>query len=106
MRNFEFVITKQNLIKSQKSDFSNVTPGSVNYLQCVFKFDYDWNGFTKVANFQKESKKEYPVLIKDGRCLIPEEVTKDAGDFSIQVFGKKGDQKIVTNKVFIEQEGE
>ena len=105
MRELNFIVSKQNLMKSPKTDFNNIIFGSANYLKCVFNFDFDWNGLTRVANFQKGNK-EYPVLIKNGSCLIPEEVTKTDGDFSIQVFGKKDNQKIVTNKVIIEQEGE
>lgn len=105
MRELNFIVTKQELMKSPKTDFNNIAFGSANYLKCVFKFDFDWNGLTKVANFAKDDK-EYAVLIKNSSCLIPEEVTKTEGDFSIQVFGKKGNQKIVTNKIVIEQEGE
>lgn len=118
MRELLFVVSKQYLGKSQKGDFSNVIKGTSNYLQCSFTFDSDWNGFIKVAEFIGKEKpktkmdklkntnvtgESYGQIIKDGKCNIPNEVTK-YDIIMIRVIGKKGEQRIVTNFVEVEQE--
>ena len=109
MRDLGFIINKQLLIKNPKSNFSNLISGTSNYLRCVFKFDSDWNGFNKVAVFSVEGEKEirdFPVLIENSKCMIPSEATNNKNGFTLKVYGQKNDQRIVTNDVLIEQEGE
>lgn len=103
MRNLDFIISKQFLFKNPKCNFENIIAGTSNYLQCVFKFDSDWNGFIKAAVFY-DGKTEFPVLIKNGTCLIPDEVL-DKTSIILYIVGKKDNQKIVTNEIEIEQEG-
>ena len=116
MRELGFIVKKQYLGKSFKYDFNNIIKGTSNYLVCKFDFDSEWNGFTKAAEFVKKNKpksrnstsqgvieESYGELIKDGMCKIPNEVSGNDIIY-MRVIGRKGEQRIVTNFVEIEQE--
>ena len=105
-RILRFIVDGQIIRRDPECDFSNLVPGSADYLQAEFSFSKEWSEYVKVATFFSIMGKEYsPKLLKDGvRCEIPEEALKHR-TFKIRVVGKKGTGKLITNKISITQNG-
>lgn len=103
MRILEFNIDETLLSKNKNCDFNHIIKNSINFLQCVFNFDSSWKGFVKVAVFNA-GYKDYPVLLNNDLCMIPNEVTKYSS-FKLYIVGQnqKG-VKIQTKQIKIEQE--
>lgn len=106
MRILKFIVDDQIIKQNPKCDFSNLVPGTEQYVQAEFSFSPEWNGYTKVAAFWSLFGKEYPPqVLKDGKtCIIPTEALKRRA-FKIQIVGKKKDTKMTTNKIQINQNG-
>lgn len=106
MRTLKFIVDKQILNRDQNCDFSDLVPGTEEYLQLEFSFSSEWTGYTKVVGFWSLFGKEYPAMVlKDGRtCIVPAEALKRRA-FRIQVVGKRGNERINTNKIQIDQNG-
>lgn len=107
MRALKFVVDGQILKQDPRCDFSNLVPGSENYLKVEFSFDKEWAGCIKVAGFYSVMGQEYEpqILDENGSCPIPSEATKRKA-FTIKVIGQRPDGfKITTNKVTINQNG-
>lgn len=96
MRDLVFKVNAQSLAKDKSCDFGNIVAGSMNYLNCRFIFDADWNGFKKVAVF-KDKGREEAVLLKDGQCVVPPKFS-NSQSIEVWIVGQKGEQRIVTNK--------
>lgn len=99
MRDLNFKVTAQRIEKV--GDFSNIVAGTSGYLQAVFSFSTEWSGCHKVASFWVQDT-EYPVPIVNNRCMIPDEALIDSC-FKVQVTGRKGQYKILTTKVKVQQ---
>ena len=106
MRTLKFIVDNQIIKQDPACDFSNLVPGTEEYLQAEFSFSQEWKGCTKVAAFWSMLGKEYPAqVIKDGgTCMIPSEALKRRA-FKIQVLGKNNQTKLTTNKLQINQNG-
>ena len=106
MRTLKFIVNNQSITPDPQCDFSNITPGTEGHLTAEFTFSKDWNGYVKAATFYSLMGTEYtPQILKDGKsCVIPAEALKRRV-FKIQVFGKKGDVKIQTNRITVKQDG-
>ena len=106
MRTLEFLVDDQIIKQSPQCDFSGLVPGTEDYLQARFIFSSEWDGCVKVASFFSSLGWEYkPQVLKDGEtCMIPAEALKRR-TFKIQVIGKKGDLKLLTNKLAVCQNG-
>lgn len=107
MRTLRFIVDGQIIGLDPSCDFSDLIPGTVGYLQAEFKFSSDWTGYTKVAAFYSPLGKEYPPqVLSDGKtCMIPAEALKKKS-FKVQVWGKRNDSRLTTNKVAVSQNGE
>lgn len=98
MRRLLFTVDGQNLRKA--GDFTGITAGSKGYLCCHFgTTDYDWLGAKKVAVFNDET-----AVALDGsmECMVPDEVT-DGKSFKVQLIGQRGNVRLKTGAVLIEQ---
>ena len=106
MRTLKFIVNGQTIKQDPACNFDGLYPGSEGYLRAEFTFDKAWENTVKVAGFFSNMGKEYePRLLKDGKtCIIPVDALKKRV-FKIQVMGKQGERKIVTNKVEINQKG-
>lgn len=106
MRTLKFIVDGQIVKLDPNCDFSNLVPGTSEYLKAEFSFSPEWDGRVKVAAFWSVLGKEYPPqLLKDGReCIIPEEALKRR-KFKVQVIGKKDGSKLTTNRVEVNQNG-
>ena len=106
MRSLKFLVDDQIIKQDPQSDFSGLVPGTEDYLQAEFSFSNEWDGCVKVASFYSALGREYePQVLKDGRsCIIPIEALRKR-IFKVQVIGKKGDLKLCTNKVVVNQNG-
>lgn len=102
MRELRFRVTGQKIKKDTSCDFSGIIAGTKGYLQAGFLFGADWQGMTKVAVF-KRLNDEYPVKIINNKCIIPEQALTWR-NFKVQCVGKKGDVRLTTNSVIVEQE--
>lgn len=106
MRTLKFIVNGQTIVQDPACNFDGLYPGSEGYLKAEFAFDKEWENTVKVVGFFSNMGREYePRLLKDSKtCIIPTEALKNR-IFKIQVMGKRGDHKIVTNKVTINQKG-
>lgn len=103
MRELVFTVNQQKLEKDSTCDFSGIVKGTKGYLTARFKFDSSWDGYGKVAVFKKLLD-EYPVILKNNRCTIPEKAL-DFDSFSVSVIGQKSGGRLTTNALRVEQEG-
>jgi hypothetical protein len=106
MRILKFIVKDLIIERDPSCNFEGLVPGSKEYLQAVFSFSPEWDGYVKVVSFRSVLGKEYPPqVLKNGvSCIIPSEALKRR-IFKIQVLGKKGLSEITTNKISIEQNG-
>lgn len=106
MRTLKFIVNGQTIRSDPNCDFTGLVPGSEGYLKIEFAFSSEWSKFTKVVTFWSSLGKEMaPQILEDGKtCMVPNEILSRR-IFGIQVIGKKDDFKLVTNKIFVHQEG-
>lgn len=101
MRELVFDVNEQIIKKNENCDFENLVSGTKGYLKARFSFNKEWNGYGKVAVFTNLSK-DYPAILKDNACMIPEEAL--TGDyFKVKVVGSRLGLRITTNQVTVEQ---
>ncbi|MDU1962194.1 MAG: hypothetical protein E6749_17550 [Enterocloster clostridioformis] len=105
MRTLRFKVSGQELIRAPGCDFSNIIAGTSGYLQAAFEFGQDWDGTIQVAAFYPYlQSREVGRLIKDGTCIVPDEITV-YDTFKIGVVGQRENgQRITTNLITIKQE--
>ena len=107
-RVLRFKVNGQLIEKDPSCDFAGLTPGTNGYLTAEFDFSREWDGCVKVVGFRSGNNEYEPKVLrvrKDGQfCTIDEEVLKRPM-FYIYVVGKKGDYRIKTNEVLINQNG-
>lgn len=92
-------------VSDQKLDFvtrpERLIKGTKGYLECAFLFEGDdWNGCKVVAVFDDENA--VPVL--NGGCMVPDD-SANKSVFKIRLIGVSEKYKILTNNIFVEQEG-
>lgn len=106
MRTLKFVVNGQTITQDPNCNFGGLYPGSEGYLKAEFVFDKEWENTVKVVGFFSNMGKEYePRLLKDGKtCIIPADALKNR-IFKVQVMGRRGEHKLITNKVVINQKG-
>lgn len=108
-RTLKFIVEGQTLKPDPKCDFSNLIPGSENFIAVEFSFSKDWDEFiAKVLSCKSMLGKEYPPLyfVRDNPCIIiPSDILKHKA-FRMRVLGKdKYGRKIQTNQVVVTQDG-
>ena len=105
MRTLRFRVSGQELTRAPGCDFSNIIAGTSGYLQVVFEFGPDWDGTVRVAAFYPYLQSpEVGRLIRDGACIVPDEITP-CDQFKIGVVGQRENgQRITTNLITIKQE--
>lgn len=106
MRTLKFIVNDQIIERDPNCDFSDLVPGTDGYLRAEFSFSQAWSGYYRVAGFYSPMGKEYPArILEDGKsCMIPAEACARR-TFYVKVLGKRGDDKLVTNKVAVSQNG-
>lgn len=107
MRTLKFIVEGQTIRQDPECDFSNLVPGTENYMKAEFSFSNEWQGCMKVIGFYSIMGKEYkPEVIKDGSsCIIPAEALKKRA-FKLRVGGvRPNGTKIITDKITISQDG-
>lgn len=104
MRTLTFIVEGQTIKADPYCDFSGLKPGTEKYLEAEFIFSKEWDGFKKVASFSSIMGTEFEpqVISNESSCMIPSEALKKEA-FNIQVIGKIGDIKLITNKVLVRQ---
>lgn len=105
MRTLRFKVSGQELIRAPGCNFSNIIAGTSGYLQAAFEFGQDWDGTVQVAAFYPYfQSQEVGRLIKDGACIVPDEVAA-YDTFKVGVVGQRENgQRITTNLITIKQE--
>lgn len=108
MRTLRFVVTEgQRLAKDPNCDFSGITIGTSGYLCAEFELPSEWEGCKVCAIFSRppayKKPVEYPVVLKDNKCLIPDSVLNE-DRIMISLLGMKKDYKIKSSTVLIRQE--
>lgn len=100
MRDIQIKVTGQQIEVIGNCD--GIVAGSQNYLQAVFEFSDEWNNCIKIASFWSKNK-EYPVLVRNDKCMIPDEALTERY-FKVSVLGQRGDYRITSDKIKIMQE--
>lgn len=103
MRDLVFDVKSQVITKHPTCNFDNIVSGTANYLRAKFNFSSEWSGHNKVAVFTN-LQEEYPVRIEGNVCIIPKEALT-WNSFKVRVIGRKGEQRLTTNDVIVEQKG-
>lgn len=105
-RTIKFIVDGQIIKLDPSCDISNLVPGTEQYLRAEFTFSPEWAGYVKVASFHSMMGREYsPQVLTDGRtCLIPATALSKR-IFKVSIVGKKDNQKLITNRVAISQNG-
>lgn len=107
MRVLKFIVDGQTLKQDPSCDFSNLVPGTENYIKLEFSFSKEWKNLYKIAGFYSMLGGEYePQRLKDGRsCVVPDDAAKKRM-FKVVVGGVDGNgTKLNTNKLTIVQDG-
>lgn len=105
MQILQFIVDGKTIKQDPSCDFSGLFPGKNPNIRAEFTFSSEWNNMVKVAAFWSVLDKEYePQVIEDDSCIIPSEALLKPS-FKIQVLGKKGNERIDTNKLIILQKG-
>ena len=106
MRTLRFVVEDQTLKQDPHCDFSGLVPGTEDYLQVSFSFSSVWIGYGKTVIFRSMLGKVYSQTeLKDGKtCVVPIDALKKRA-FKMQIVGQRGKQKILTNKLVVNQTG-
>ena len=103
MRLLKFIVDGQKIRTDPGCDFSNLVPGTKGYLYVQFLLSPEWKGCKVAASFWRYEN-EYPVLLKNGQCEIPEEVLIGK-DFGISLTGIRPGYILKTNKIKVRQGG-
>lgn len=105
MRILRFIVDGKSIKQDPSCDFSGLFPGKNPNIRAEFTFSSEWKNMVKVAAFWSMLDKEYePQEIEDNTCIIPSEALAKSS-FKIQILGKKGNERIDTNKMTILQKG-
>lgn len=105
MRILRFIVDGKTIKQDPSCDFSGLFPGKNPNIRAEFTFSSEWKNKVKVAAFWSMLDNEYePQEIDDDFCIIPSEALARPS-FKIQILGKKGNERIDTNKLTILQKG-
>lgn len=102
MRTLKYKVQGQNIIRDSGCDFSNIIKGSNNYIRLVFEWDEQWKNKAKVISLRNADGEEVNVVLQS-KIVLQEKTTKGS-IFSFQIYGKEGEEKIQTNREYVEQE--
>lgn len=109
MRVLKFNVNGQIIEQDPNCDFSNLVPGSEQYLFAKFSFSREWGGCAKVAAFYSVLGHEYPPQILQyesmDMCAIPAEACANK-TFKIRIIGKHPNGlRLKTNRIVVNQNG-
>lgn len=102
MKVLGFDVNGTDISKNPKCDFDGLVRNSGN-LMARFNLSKEWSGYKVAVSFFKLGE-EYPELIRNGSCIIPQKALSWK-EFSVQVVGIKDGTIMKTNKLIIKQEG-
>lgn len=106
MRTLRFIVDGKTITQDPSCDFSGLFPGRNPNVRAEFTFSSEWKNKVKVAAFWSVLDKEYePQELQDDSCIIPSEALAKPS-FKIQILGKRGKERIDTNKLSILQRGD
>ena len=102
MRTLKYKVQGQNIIRDSGCDFSHIIKDSNNYIRLVFEWDEQWKNKAKVISLRNANGEEVNVVLQS-KIVLQEKIT-NGSMFSFQIYGKEGEEKIHTNREYIEQE--
>ncbi len=102
MRILEFDVNNQEILKNALCDFSKIERNTKG-IAAKFNFSREWNDHKIVVSFFKLGE-EYPMVLKNGMCRIPDKALTWK-EFFVQVTGIKDETMLKTNRLSIKQEG-
>lgn len=106
MRILRFIVNGECVERDPSCDFSGLFPGRIPDIRAEFSFSPEWDNKTKVVGFWSMLNAEYEpqLLSDDNTCAIPSEALARPA-FKLQVLGRRGKNKLETNKLTILQTG-
>ena len=84
MNEIQFTVNGRNLTVTGNPV---LTSGSSGGDKCVFTFDSQWSGFSKLIVFSTADNDEFSAYIIQNQYVIPDEVLRTAGLLKIGVIG-------------------
>lgn len=102
MRVLKYKVQGQNIIRDSKCDFSHIIKGTNNHIKLIFEWDEQWKNKAKVISLRNVDGEETNVILQS-KIVLQEKTTKGSM-FSFQIYGKEGEEKIQTNREYVEQE--
>lgn len=106
MRTLRFIVDGKTITQDPSCDFSGLFPGRNPSVRAEFTFSSEWKNKVKVAAFWSVLDKEYePQELQDDSCIIPSEALAKPS-FKVQILGKRGKERIDTNKLSVLQRGD
>lgn len=102
MRILKYKVQGQNIIRDSKCDFSHIIKGTNNHIKLIFEWDEQWKNKAKVISLRNVDGEETNVILQS-KIVLQEKTTKGSM-FSFQIYGKEGEEKIQTNREYVEQE--
>lgn len=102
MRILRFIVHAQSIRKDPKCDFSGLVSGTKGYLMAEFSVSPEWDGCQMAAVFTKLNV-AHARPVANGRCEIPPEALTWER-FGVRLVGQRGEYRITTNEVTVEQE--
>lgn len=107
MRVLRFIVDGETIKEDPTCDFRGLFPMRNQNINAEFLFSSEWKNKIKVVAFWSMFGTEYePQQLNDlNTCIIPSEAL-DKAAFKIQVLGKRGTKKLITNKLTILQTGD
>lgn len=102
MRVLEFNVEGTLLTKERKCNFRDIERGSNKYLRLQFNLDSEWIGKAKVAEVRNVSGVTKLFTVINNVCDLTDDVTNESL-FSVRLYGKNGETKLKTNKVYVNQ---
>lgn len=102
MRILKYKVQGQNIIRDSGCDFSHIIKGSNNYIKLVFELDEQLKNKAKVISFRNADGEEVNVVLQS-KIVLQEKIT-NGSMFSFKIYGKEGEEKIKTNREYVEQE--
>lgn len=102
MRILKYKVQGQNIIRDSKCDFSHIIKGTNNHIKLIFEWDEQWKNKAKVISLRNVDGEEVNVILQS-KIVLQEKTTKGSM-FSFKIYGKEGEEKIQTNREYVEQE--
>lgn len=101
MRELDFIVNGQTLMKDPLCDFTGLVAGTKGYLKLYFEFSPAWKNYKKAVRVKADSTVSY-IPIENGYANL-DDFSAAHTRLTISVKGVDGDKVLTTDSVVISQ---